>query len=380
MKRLFLYIILLAAQLTCLAQTNPKIDSLYANLKAKGIAKTYILRNNEKGGLRKEFNIFLQLYDDNPSPILYQGKTFNAKSDSMIRAKWANERYAYNLIRKTLAELADDAAEYYSYEYHQNGADTIITTIALKNRANSDSSIRKYKNQGNNMNVVFFAPEFVSFNYKNTSPKVASTNRQIPIGYGNFTYNGIVDSTLLGTKDFNVKKFMKDISPILKDKTIKKRTMFCKHDPDFNLRTYLATVPAERRFLSTSTIDGAPGGESNYTILKFTSERKAREVLRQITDCARRHIAENPNETYSICSEDVFSPSHTTVFGGYDHYNETSQYSKFATDCVEITTEVIKNSFYIFINVFKGENYLPCDFLKIKSFINDKIEYYDDEL
>ena len=380
MKRLFLFIILATAQIVCLAQTNPKIESLYAYLKAKGVVKSYTLRNTESGGLRKSFNAFFQLYDDSPKPILFNGKEVDHKTDSITRARWAQYRDAYNQIRQTLADLLDEAAESYSYEYHQNGADTITTTIALKNKSNSNETIRKFKSPQSNVNEVFFAPEYISFHYKN-SPSYSPKNQGRLCGYSNLRYDGIVDTSVHATKDFDIIKFRKAIAPILKDKSIKSRTMICKHDPDFDLGDYNINKAIEygKGFQMWTKTDGAPGGESNYTIYKIMNESKAKDVLHQIMECARKHIAENPAEAYSICSDEYYGASVTSMFNGHNHYDEEIEYVSHENYSMSLLTYMDKKGFYILINIHKGEDCLPHEWKKLKSFINDKKVYYDDE-
>ena len=363
MKRLFLYIILLAAQLTCLAQTNPKVDSLYAYLKAKGFVKYYTLCNKGNEPLKKEFHISMPLHDDNPSPILRNGKRIPEAQERKIREGWAAERNAYNYVRETLAELMEESTISNSYEYHKNGADTIATNIIIK-KIGEDTH------------------EYLLYRYQDDSKRFNAANRMYSFsGRGTLTYSGIVDSTHTGSKDFDVKTFLKEIAPILSDKSIKRRTLLCKFDAGFDVREYTKTASSDKGFNYLFGLEASSSGENNYTIYKFTNEAKAREVLCRIMECARKHTAENPTESYFMCSDEVFEPfTPFTLFGGYSSYGKGMQRSAYANDCVEVQTEMDNNGFYILVNVFKGINCLPNDWKKIKSFINDKVVYYDDEL
>ena len=138
MKRIISLTIFAAMQLVCIAQENPKLESLYAYLKAKGLVKYYTFSNKNQVGLRKRYDFNFGLHDDGPAPIKdFMGRLLDAKEDSAVRAEWRSYREAFHVIRRTLSELTEDAAESYSYEYHLNGHDTIITTIALKPYENS---------------------------------------------------------------------------------------------------------------------------------------------------------------------------------------------------------------------------------------------------
>ena len=116
MKRIISIIIFAVMQLACLAQDNPKLESLYAYLKAKGLVKSYNLSNKNDEGLRKHFKTYVKLFDEGPAPTMDIDKTpLDAKTDSAMRAEWRNHREAFKVIRRTLSELTEDAAESYTY-------------------------------------------------------------------------------------------------------------------------------------------------------------------------------------------------------------------------------------------------------------------------
>ena len=165
MKRIISLTILAAMQLVCIAQENPKLESLYAYLKAKGLVKYYTLSNKNQEGLRKRYDFNFGLHDDGPAPIKdFMGRLLDAKEDSAVRAEWRSYREAFHVIRRTLSELTEDAAESYSYEYHQNGHDTIITTIALKPYENEPIP-RKFEYPENDSYGTGKIPEMVYFRY-----------------------------------------------------------------------------------------------------------------------------------------------------------------------------------------------------------------------
>ena len=89
MKRIISIIIFAAMQLGCFAQENPKLESLYAYLKANGFVKNYTLSNKNQEGLRKRYEFNFGLNNEGPEPTIdYMKKPLDAKADSVIRAEW----------------------------------------------------------------------------------------------------------------------------------------------------------------------------------------------------------------------------------------------------------------------------------------------------
>lgn len=388
MKRIILLSILAAAQLACLAQTNPKIESLYAYLKAKGIVKEYFLSNKNSEGLRKQFTAVFSLHDESSAPILANnGQPVNARLDSAYRAEWRNQREAFNVIRRTLSELVEDAQESYSYEYHKNGHDTIITAIALKSFDNDEMMSRLHRRYPDmtNFGITFSdgkmaiqAPEIVYLIYKDTQTAHKVSKRQDAIGYGDLYVNTIVDTTLYATKDCDVDAFLKAIAPVLKDKSIKRHAIHCQHDSTFDGWAYHKTASFGKGFI-TFAKSARKRGDNRLTVYKFTSEDKAKAVLHQLMECARQYVADHPREAYTICSEEYFPPLNRTPMFKGGNYKNTYEKDQLRRS-VSIHTLMDKEGFYIFINDWEDDESVPGEWKKLKSMVNGKKVYYSDEL
>ena len=362
MKRIISLIIFAAMQLVCTAQENPKLESLYAYLKAKGLVKSYTLSNQHEEGLRKVYSVDFYLFEDRVKGRLEE------KMDSAMRAKLRNQREAIKQIRRTLSELTEDAAESYSYEYHQGGKDTIITTIALNSY--TDSPIpTAFKYIGTTHMDGFKMPALVHFRYVlHKSPESFS----FAPGICNFKVNAIVDSTLRATQDFDVRTLHKSILPLLKDKTIKHRTIHCQHDSTLNVVD--PSFDSER---SQKTVRRR--GDNNLTVYKFTSEEKAKTVLHQIMECVRQYIAEHPREAYTVCSDEYFPPRifETMFKGGTHEYEYTLDRPRTS---MTIDTMMDEEGFYILVNVFDDDELVPGEWKTLKEMINGKKVYYKDKL
>ena len=362
MKRIISLIIFAAMQLACTAQENPKLESLYAYLKAKGLVKSYTLSNQHEEGLRKVYSVDFHVFKDRQ-----QGLN-EVKMDSAMRAKLRNHREAIKQVRRTLSELTEDAAESYSYEYHQGGKDTIITTIALNSY--TDGPIHPvFKNMGTTHMDGFKMPALVHFRYVcHKSPESFSFDT----GIARLKVNAIVDSTLRATQDFDVKTLHKNILPLLKDKAIKRRTIHCLHDSTFNIMD--PSFYSER---SQKTVRRR--GDNNLTVYKFTSEEKAKTVLHQIMERVRQYIAEHPREAYTVCSDEYFSPLifETMFKGGTYEYEYNLERPRTS---MTIDTMMDEEGFYILINVFEDDEVIPGEWKTLKEMVNGKKVYYKDKL
>lgn len=362
MKRIISLIIFAAMQLACTAQENPKLESLYAYLKAKGLVKSYTLSNQHEEGLRKVYSVDFHVFKDRQ-----QGLN-EVKMDSAMRAKLRNHREAIKQVRRTLSELTEDAAESYSYEYHQGGKDTIITTIALNSY--TDGPIHPvFKNMGTTHMDGFKMPALVHFRYVcHKSPESFSFDT----GIARLKVNAIVDTALYATQDFDVRTLHKNILPLLKDKAIKRRTIHCLHDSTFNAVD--TSFGSER---SQKTVRRR--GDNNLTVYKFTSEEKAKTVLHQIMERVRQYIAEHPQEAYTVCSDEYFSPLifETMFKGGTYEYEYTLTRPRTS---MTIDTRMDEEGFYILINVFEDDEVVPGEWKTLKEMVNGKKVYYKDKL
>lgn len=372
MKRYISLIIFAIMQLGCFAQDNPKLESLYAYLKANGFVKHYTLSNIHQEGLRKRYEFHFGLHNEGPSPTKdYMGKQLDAKADSAIRAEWRCYREAFHVIRRTLSELTENAAESYSYEYHQNGHDTIITTIALKPYENEPIP-KKFEYPENDSYGTGKTPEMVYFRYTDTDRGLK--NRMSPIGFGELRVNTIVDTALFATKDFNVEALHKAILPLFKDKTIKRHEIHCQYDSTFNILSYDGINPSIEEVMRVEQ-SIRRRGDNHLTVYKFTSEDKAKAKLHQVMECVRQYIANHPREAYTIYSDEYFPPLNLArMFRGESCRNmyEIDKPRKSMT----IDALMDENGFYIFINKWDDDEYLPANWKRLKEMVNGKEVLY----
>ena len=372
MKRIISITIFVAMQLTCLAQDNPKLESLYAYLKAKGLVKSYNLSNKNDEGLRKHFKTYVKLYDEGPAPTTdIDKKPLDAKTDSAMRVEWRNHREALKVIRRTLSELSEDAAESYTYEYHQGGHDTIETTIIPKSL--TEGPVPKiFKYPFAVVRGMGKRPELVYFHYNSLTPD-RFYGRMSAIGYGDLYVNTIVDTTLYATENFDVDKLQKAIAPLLKDKTIKHHTIHCQNDSTFDLLEYGEKLPFGESFRRCTKHRGR--GDNYLTVYKFTSEERAKTVLHQVMECVRQHITDHPRQAYTICSDEYFPPLNSEEMFRGEPFKDP-YYDNGFRKSMTIDTIMDEAGFYILINVWEDDECFPMEWKTLKEMVNGKKVYY----
>ena len=299
------------------------------------------------------------------------GRLLDAKEDSAVRAEWRSYREAFHVIRRTLSELTEDAAESYSYEYHQNGHDTIITTIALKPYENEPIP-RKFEYPENDSYGTGKIPEMVYFRYTDSDRGLKW--RMARIGVGELRVNTIVDTTLYATKDFDVDALHKIIQPLFKDKSIKRHEIHCVHDSTFDVYTVDNSTPFIEGFMRAEQ-SVRRQGDNRLTVYKFTSEEKAKLKLHQVMECVRQYIADHPREAYTIYSDEYFPPLNPArMFRGESCRNmyEIDEPRKSMT----IDAIMDENGFYILINIWDDDEYLPMNWKRLKEMVNGKKTYF----
>ena len=288
-----------------------------------------------------------------------------------VRAEWRSYREAFHVIRRTLSELTENAAESYSYEYHQNGHDTIITTIALKPYENSPIP-KKFEYPENDSYGTGKMPEMVFFRYTDSDRGLKW--RMARIGVGELRVNTIVDTTLYAIKDFDVDALHKAIQPLFKDKSIKRHEIHCVYNSTFDVYTIDETTPFIEGFIRVEQ-SVRRQGDNRLTVYKFTSEEKAKVKLHQVMECVRQYIADNPREAYTIYSDEYFPPLNTArMFRGESCRNryEIDEPRKSMT----IDALMDEHGFYILINVWDDDEYLPANWKHLKEMVNGKKTYF----
>ena len=187
-------------------------------------------------------------------------------------------------------------------------------------------------------------------------------------------YHDIAEDLGVAIKDFDVDALHKIIQPLFKDKSIKRHEIHCVHDSTFDVYTVDNSTPFIEGFMRAEQ-SVRRQGDNRLTVYKFTSEEKAKLKLHQVMECVRQYIADHPREAYTIYSDEYFPPLNPArMFRGESCRNmyEIDEPRKSMT----IDAIMDENGFYILINIWDDDEYLPMNWKRLKEMVNGKKTYF----
>lgn len=359
MKKFIIFIMLMTAQSVCYAQSHPKVDSLFCYLKEIGMVKACEYNNFRQYGLLKRFSISQNVVpgiEKLESFVMPDGSNMSADQLQMEKRKI----HAIEYIRKAIAELNKDAIESQNFEFHEPCKDSIVSSLTLK----------KISDTGTPMEM----PDGFDYKRSNQFGRIFFKYDMKPCKEGIYTaqwslsYRVLLDMTSIAKSAFNTEALMKRIEPVLRDKNMTKRTIVVRYDNDF--KGYDDKVAQKKGFDFFNMPKPEYDGESNTLVCKFADEPSAKSVLKRVMDGVRHYIATNPNEAYTILSEDYFSDGYlTNLFSGGGIMprkgNKLDIYS-----CKD------SDGFYILVNFSRNCFNVPKDWRTLKKRIHGESENY----
>ena len=359
MKQFIFFIMLLTAQSVCYAQSHPKVDSLFSYLKEIGMVKACEYNNFRQYGLLKRFSISQNVVpgiEKQESYVMPDGSNMSAEQLQMEKKKI----HAIEYIRKTIAELTKDAIESHNFEFHEPCKDSIVSSLTLK----------KVSENGTPMDM----PEGFDYKRSNQFGRIFFKYDMKPCKEGIYTaqwslsYRVLLDMTSTAKSALNIESLMQILEPMFKDKKMTKRTIVVRYENDFKGYDDKVAIKKEYDFFNMPKPEY--DGESNTLVCKFADEPSAKSVLKRVMDGVRHYIATNPNEAYTILSEDYFSDGYlTNLFSGGGIMprkgNKLDIYS-----CKD------SDGFYILVNFSRNCFNVPKDWRTLKKRIHGESENY----
>lgn len=358
MKHIFFCLILFAAHLSCQAQSYPKVSEIFKFFKDKGIMKTYPITNIN--GYHERFSIDFSIHQERKyiDPRYY---TREQKDNS--------ELTTFDYIKKLFFDLEDQCIESYDYNHHRAKKDSVIQSIIFKVDHGDDKGV----------NPISSSNGFMHFKYKTYSDD--STHIY---GSGEFLIKGYTDYSRIATKTLDADALCRKLEPILKDKSIKKRTIIKRVEDKFD--GYNEKAARKKGFdffyLLSKKIDD---GDQNTLVCKFTDEEKAMEVLHKVMNCVRSYVAEHPDEAYTICSEDYYdaAPDHAYHINSYESTlfdTHWDGHDRIKTEKkLQIITHMDLNGFYIIIPYGTQGRWYHSNWRQEKENIHGQMAFYDEE-
>lgn len=356
-----LLIALVCAVTQAQGQMNPKMSQLFDELTAMGKspfgrASSIIKRGGmDRYGNPPQMEYTLRLFY---RPDLIRGRKDSLFVDSVLHVQRKLFDRQVKAIRRTLSELQKEAQDSCHYESHTGGKDTIFYSMNL-----SHDATRFHKYQHNNY-VYFNSDEFLEFVLE------SGTKEDTYEGHLNYTVSlpRIEFSTTSDTYSWNNLKA--DIECLINKNGINHRNALWQHDIVYSDSIW---DKSSMDWIGMGTYgEWAYGkaGVTEATIYSLPEEQKqlAQQLLSQIDSLALK-FTEKRQECY-------YQYNYGVTFNGFTP-QILSSYASHIPETKSIQAQAADHGFHFLILETRGAEWIPLEYLSLKSFINGEKTYFD---
>ncbi|MBQ3698636.1 MAG: hypothetical protein II886_01890 [Prevotella sp.] len=289
----------------------------------------------------------------------------------------ANERNSqvydriFGAVRHHLDSLMAISEESYHFESHSHGTDTITYSLCLKN---SSDSVRKFMTDNGSMAYAYpDASETVFFDFT-ASPKPCGKHVR---GFGTLGYNKNVFLPDRKSYYFDKQPYLDSIIPFLKRKGIKSWHFKWAQSEDYDIDSHW-----HQEFVSAVRVGGSGtknAGQTLGTMYFIPREQKAlAEAIFTSIDSTTLHYTEIHPEQMFVYSYNIkervmqYTESNniTALFEGHTGKGHVS---------TRILFGITPKGYYVAIADVENNFCIPKEWHALKSFINGKKEYENNE-
>lgn len=342
-------------------QVNPKISQLFEEIKA---TKGKLFRNApsivKRGGMdgyesHSELDYSLNLYY---RPDLIRGGMDSQRVDSMLREEKANLDKQVKAIRRTIAELQKEAQDSLHYESHTNGKDTIVCSL---NFCRDTTRVHKYSDD---RYFYFYSDESLDF--------LLESGKQEGAFEGFFHYTVSLPCIDLYTDTYTWGNLNDDVESLFNEHGVNHRNAFWQHDDTYS-RAVWDDTEAEDRLAWISIFnygEDAYAGVTEAKIYSLTEDQKplAQQLLAVIDSLALKFTNCRQSRHYEYHYGASLEGSRPTILAVYNRQmSETNS----------IQVRVANHGYHFLILNTRGVEWIPTEWLTLKSFINGKKEYFE---
>lgn len=353
MKRIILLLMLTPLCAASQAQVNPKIQKLFDKLTELGERTDVIKSGGKHQPTRLQYSATLYY-----SPKMYIGPETHSK-DSMLREEWNKLQQQLAIVRHTLDDLQEDAAESYHYEYHKGGRDTIVYSMNLCR----DTTRYAKKYLGSN-HPIFNSDEFLDFNFRSEKSDVSM---------GHLSYAVSLPKPSEDAEKKSWETLAANITRLFKQNKIKPRKAVWRHDKEYSDSIWKNNgLGFEFRYkLSEHSLEGI----TNATIftVPVEQEQKAWQILHQIDSIALKFTDGNHDYLYRYKYNINFKDPYWLPL----LWEPTlSCFPLSEAEYYSISVRNDRFGFHFAITQTDGVEWIPSNWPNIKSFDNGKITYF----
>lgn len=360
-KILFMILALICAVSQIEGQVNPKISQLFEELEAtKGTLfnrpPSIVKRGGMDGyGSHPSMDYSLYFYY---RPDLIRGRNDTLFVDSVLRVEKTCFDKQVKAIRRTLSELQKEAKDTCYYESHIGGKDTIFYSMNL---CRDSSRVQKYSE---GKYTYLYSDEYLDFLLESGRGKDAFEGR--------FKYTVTLPSVDLYSDTYTWGDLNDDIESLFNEHGITHRNSFWQHDEAYS-RAVWDDTGAEDRLAWISIFnygEDAYAGVTEARIYSLTEDQKplAQQLLAVIDSLAQKFTNCRQSQHYEYYYGASLEGSRPTILAVYNrHMSETNS----------IQVRVANHGYHFLILNTRGVEWIPTEWLTLKSFINGKKEYFE---
>ena len=359
MNKTITFLILALVCVVSKAQMNPRMSQLFDELTAMGKSpfgrtSSIIKRGGmDKYGNRPEMEYSLRLFY---RPDIIRGRKDSLFVDSVLQVQKTLLERQVKAIRRTLNALQKEAQDSCHYESHTGGKDTIFYSLNL-----SHDTSRIYKYQEGNY-TYFNSDEFLYF--------VLESGKKEDTYEGHLKYTvSLPRIDLSPTFDVYTWKSLKaDIEGLFDKHGIGHRNSLWQHDIVYSDSVWNAEMGD---WIGMGTYgDNAKSGVTEAKIYSLSEEQEplARQLLSQIDSLAQK-FTEKQQECY-------YQYNYGVTFNGFTP-QILACYASHIPMTNSIQVHAADHGFQFLLLETRGAEWIPAEFLSLKSIINGKKTYFE---
>lgn len=339
------------------SSVNPEMSKLFEELTQLGRAPMV----QKTGGMGQwgnppQLNYSVRLWFRPDLWYSRQRKEEPSVLDSLLRAEKTSFEKQVKAIRRTLDKLAKEAQDKSLYDNHKSGKDTIYYALNL-----SHDTTRAYKFQAGNR-TYYNSDEFLEFSLE--------SGKQEGTFEGHLSYTVSLPRVSLGaTSDmYSWQSLRDDISRLMDEHGVSHRDALWQHDMAYSDSIW---EKESSDWIGMGYVgDHNNAGLTEVTIYSVPEDNKPlAELLLAKTDSLAQKFADQLQGFYYQYNYGVTFESFTPQI--------LNTYAPDTPAGNSIQVQHADGGFHFLVLQTRGVEWVPLEFLKLKSFVNGKKTYFE---
>lgn len=341
------------------ASVNPEMSKLFEELTQLGRAPMV----QKTGGMGQwgnppRLNYSVRLWFRPDLWYSRQRKEEPSVLDSLLRAEKTSFEKQVKAIRRTLDKLAKEAQDKSLYDNHKSGKDTIYYALTL-----SHDTTRVHKQQ-EGKRTYYYSDEFLNFSLE--------SGKQEGTFEGHLSYTVSLPRVNLGaTSDlYSWHSLKEDIARLMDEHGVGHRDALWQHDMAYSDSIW---DNGWSEWISLGTYGDWAHGKAGLTEASIYSLPEEQEPLAQQLLAAIDSIALKFTNYQQDC---FYQYNYGVTFGGFTP-DILKCYASHIPETYSIQAQPAEHGFHFLILETRGSEWVPLEFLKLKSFVNGKKTYFE---